>query len=1099
MVADNLFDEASTCRLMSSLRNKPHFSGIWLDHQPSACVRNAAWEDQGLGVPPDEVVARGWLTVLEFLSGGNTVAVHELRLMLIGDGEAGKTSLQRAFVAPGRKAQRIEKEERTVGIDFSELLFEGGEGPSVKCRVCDFAGQAIYYLSHTMHFTRRCLYVLIWTPNKFSESGAAHELALQDIVSPLKRWLQLLAANVPEASVVVVGTHCRVQPERFEAMRVEVERHLREEIDRLHFMADAENAATRELLQRQRDKASQLLDIVKAQSFARQLTMAAPRLDEEDVENFVRQLKSSQAVAKRSLIKNAEFLLKTVQDVSRNEKRLCRLHGVYDGSFPADTAPVARLKLVNDRSFAVDSIEGDGVAELLVAIEATCRDTQALPFMGESVPLSWLQVGDALQKHQHAQDYIGDCVMLIAEAAGKVRSLLQAELGIEVGLARRLDEGKLKSCLEFWSLLGRVFVYDGHFLRDPRLLVDLLKPLVHHNIMDPRSGFREGFLVKTTDFFSCNDHLELLENRALLDHRLLPKLKSWSLSTAKAQLSMLKFFQDSFIISAIQGFDQQRSLVIARLFDPRVGDSQQKVDAMADGAAACAVFHAMYALPSAHIGIIAHVMATLQSMQPLKSGLTSCCGQDHVCIERASSVCAVSMRPLEYVCASRLGSIQDCLPKVQFSHALVVSSNDDGLFAFAARCVDALMGSGRFGAQYQCWLPLRKSAPDSSWKPQKDDWAKLSCSDNKKSLSEVLSANSSDVVLTSHNRMLKDVLPRRPRIFMSHTYGGDGTGECCQRIKDGLQERLLCTVWFDKAEMSWTDAFIDEMKRGMANASAFVICLSPLYLTRPNCLRELMWAMDMCAADKTKKLCVLPMHPSVSFEGCTTIVSLAAAGCAAQVILPVDDRCNDAPTQLQQLKGHKLSDIAVSLLQRLTGSQTVGINPKWLKLQPWRSDAEGENWEETSHTWAGPCEGSSVELIQLLESLCVDIQAAVLVDCPLYPVSSFRNMEDVELFSQPRSQIYLEQSNSDLLKECFPQILLKFPEEKAVQLMLLGLRDRHAEGCLVHGVKKDSKLQASRPGQMRQNPVNEVFRMAADMSGYFKPLPSTVSCSCNVM
>jgi hypothetical protein len=69
----------------------------------------------------------------------------------------------------------------------------------------------------------------------------------------------------------------------------------------------------------------------------------------------------------------------------------------------------------------------------------------------------------------------------------------------------------------------------------------------------------------------------------------------------------------------------------------------------------------------------------------------------------------------------------------------------------------------------------------------------------------------------------------------------------------------------------------------MANASAFVMCLSPLYLTRPNCLRELMWAMDMCAADKTKKLCVLPLHPSVSFAGCRAIVDLAAAGCAADV------------------------------------------------------------------------------------------------------------------------------------------------------------------------------------------------------------------------
>jgi GTPase SAR1 family protein len=264
--------------------------------------------------------------------------------MLIGDGEAGKTSLQRAFAAPSHKAEWIGKEEQTVGIDFSELVFGSVGEPSVKCHVCDFAGQAIYYLSHTMHFTRRCLYVLMWTAHKFSDSGAAQELSLEAIVSPLKRWLQLLAANVPEASVVVVGTHCRVQPERFE---VEVGQHVQEEIDRLHFMADAESAATRELLQRQRDKARALLADVAAEVSAMQPPIAVPKLKLGEVETFLQQLRRAQPVARRGVMQKAELILKTVQDVSRNEARLCRLHGVHDGSLPADSAPVARLKLVN--------------------------------------------------------------------------------------------------------------------------------------------------------------------------------------------------------------------------------------------------------------------------------------------------------------------------------------------------------------------------------------------------------------------------------------------------------------------------------------------------------------------------------------------------------------------------------------------------------------------------------------------------------------------------------------------------------------------------------------------------------------------------------
>ena len=39
--------------------------------------------------------------------------------------------------------------------------------------------------------------------------------------------------------------------------------------------------------------------------------------------------------------------------------------------------------------------------------------------------------------------------------------------------------------------------------------------------------------------------------------------------------------------------------------------------------------------------------------------------------------------------------------------------------------------------------------------------------------------------------------------------------------------------------------------------------------------------------------------------------------------------------------------MALQLLQRLTGLENVGIDAEWLKLQPWRSDAEGEHWEET--------------------------------------------------------------------------------------------------------------------------------------------------------
>ena len=59
------------------------------------------------------------------------------------------------------------------------------------------------------------------------------------------------------------------------------------------------------------------------------------------------------------------------------------------------------------------------------------------------------------------------------------------------------------------------------------------------------------------------------------------------------------------------------------------------MDAQAPGAAASAVFHAVYALPFAHIGIIANVM----SLQPAKRRclvLQSGPRVQNLCMERAS-------------------------------------------------------------------------------------------------------------------------------------------------------------------------------------------------------------------------------------------------------------------------------------------------------------------------------------------------------------------------------------------------------------------------------------------------------------------------------
>jgi GTPase SAR1 family protein len=1028
------------------------------------------------------------------MQAGPYVAVHELRLMLIGDGEVGKTSLVKAL-KDGR-AVRIPKEDRTVGVDLSELVFPADGGPELRLQVCDFAGQEIYYLSHTLQFTRRSLYVLMWTAHKFSESGAAQALAVDDIVAPLKRWLQLLSANVPEASVVVVGTHCRVDPGAFESVQLLVDAHVKEEMKRLRFIAEEEAKATRRVVELQEEKVQKLCGELEAESSALG-SLAAPNrrnLSLQACEQFSKDVAALRPPPSRSLRRKAQVLLQAMQELMKTTLRLGRLHGVHDGSSPAASAAVARLKLVNERSYAVDSVDGVGVAGLLRDIEATCRDRDALPFMGEQVPVSWLQVKDAL-KVEAVRTAVGDCVISVRNAAAKIcNALLQSQLEVDVGRARALRDADVRRCLEFWSLLGQVFVYNGHFLRDVTFVIELMKPLVHHKVTG-RQFLEEFCSVSFDGMGAC---LLKLQHDAVLDRRLLPCFKSWASSSPEARESILKFFKESFMISDLVHVSApggSSCLVTARLCDSSDAgqDRQRRVAAQAAAIEADAEFHAVYAIPSSHIGLIAHMQAVVQRIQPSGMHLHVACSHSHVCISLESGSrmkCSVSLRSLDEVFRSeKLGSLKEKMSDDIFSQALVICSSDDGLFAFAARCVDAIMHSGAFSAHFECWLPVApfhaQACARADWAPAGADWTMVGGGENTMRLSQIVCANSDAQVMSVPRRKLREVVPRRPPVFMSHTFirggsnsSGDGTGEFCQRLKDRLQERLMCTVWFDRDEMGWTSAFAHLMKVGVAQASAFVVCLSPLYLTRPNCLRELMWAMDICEKDRSKVLRIIPTHASVSFAGCKRIIDVADSGRGAHVILPADDTdLKSPPLRVGQLKGHSLSEVAISLLRRLTGPQNLGTNAEWLKLQPWLSDVEGENWEETSQGWNGPSEGKSVEMESCFDALALDLQAAVLGDRRPSPLDWLVDVEDDRLQSAPRSQEYLEAPDTALLRSCFPLTLSVFPEEEdAVKLMVLGLQDRDIISCVQHGLTRISSVTS------QANPVDAVFRMAAHMS-----------------
>ena len=93
----------------------------------------------------------------------------------------------------------------------------------------------MYYLSHSVHFTQRCLYILTWTPPQpASDAGAlSPPLSLERLKDDLRLWLQMLAQHVPDAKVLLVGTRDDGSAE-YQSVREQVEAAVDAEMEQLN-------------------------------------------------------------------------------------------------------------------------------------------------------------------------------------------------------------------------------------------------------------------------------------------------------------------------------------------------------------------------------------------------------------------------------------------------------------------------------------------------------------------------------------------------------------------------------------------------------------------------------------------------------------------------------------------------------------------------------------------------------------------------------------------------------------------------------------------------------------------------------------------------
>lgn len=120
------------------------------------------------------------------------VVLNEAKLILVGEGEVGKSCLLAAL----RGDIWEEGKPTTHGIEIKPVKLEDTNNQAeITLNGWDFGGQRVYRPTHQLFFTAPAVYLVVWKPREGPQQGF------------VKDWIKLIKHREPEAKILVVATH----------------------------------------------------------------------------------------------------------------------------------------------------------------------------------------------------------------------------------------------------------------------------------------------------------------------------------------------------------------------------------------------------------------------------------------------------------------------------------------------------------------------------------------------------------------------------------------------------------------------------------------------------------------------------------------------------------------------------------------------------------------------------------------------------------------------------------------------------------------------------------------------------------------------------
>ena len=121
-------------------------------------------ENNPLETPPPEIIKQGNQAIIEYYQVGDTQQLNEVRVLFIGDGGAGKTSLIKRLL--NQEFDPTESQTKGININDWEIVdiihceIET-KNNKIRTHLWNFGGQEIMHTTHQFFLSKRSLYILV--------------------------------------------------------------------------------------------------------------------------------------------------------------------------------------------------------------------------------------------------------------------------------------------------------------------------------------------------------------------------------------------------------------------------------------------------------------------------------------------------------------------------------------------------------------------------------------------------------------------------------------------------------------------------------------------------------------------------------------------------------------------------------------------------------------------------------------------------------------------------------------------------------------------------------------------------------------------------